>query len=243
MEPMADLTTAWLGEKGAAPLWLAMLGRPRQGLPSLSVGARRTVGGSVGWIRSRSRSRNRLGGVLGEVAIGGFSRGVPGGGNGRRGGDDGGHGGGRGRKDADARTTVEISLTLGTCHCEAGLIASMVFQRQQGLEPRDLDEPQPLTDAFADLSVTAGAIAIGVAQKCCPVCRIPIDILRTNERLKVDIVGAHGRFRAWVPPKWLPGDVLDQLEKRLIVVVGKMVGSEHVLSGASAASGGSASDV
>ncbi|KAJ7701320.1 hypothetical protein B0H14DRAFT_2597953 [Mycena olivaceomarginata] len=38
MEPMGDLTTVWLGEKGAAPLWLAMLGRPRQGLPSLSHG-------------------------------------------------------------------------------------------------------------------------------------------------------------------------------------------------------------
>ncbi|KAJ7805063.1 hypothetical protein B0H14DRAFT_3153643 [Mycena olivaceomarginata] len=35
MEPIADLTTVWLGEKRAAPLWLATLGRPRQGLPSL----------------------------------------------------------------------------------------------------------------------------------------------------------------------------------------------------------------
>jgi hypothetical protein len=34
MEPMADLITAWLSEKGAA-LWLSMLGRPRQGLLSL----------------------------------------------------------------------------------------------------------------------------------------------------------------------------------------------------------------
>ncbi|KAJ7330896.1 hypothetical protein DFH08DRAFT_814988 [Mycena albidolilacea] len=43
MEPMADLTTAWLGEKGAASLWFVMLGRPRQGLPSLRFRDRRNA--------------------------------------------------------------------------------------------------------------------------------------------------------------------------------------------------------
>ncbi|KAJ7897567.1 hypothetical protein B0H14DRAFT_3124530 [Mycena olivaceomarginata] len=43
MEPIADLTTVWLGEKRAAPLWLATLGRPRQGLPSLRSRDRRNA--------------------------------------------------------------------------------------------------------------------------------------------------------------------------------------------------------
>ncbi|KAF8214962.1 hypothetical protein K438DRAFT_1954970 [Mycena galopus ATCC 62051] len=132
----------------------------------------------------------------------------------------------------DPATTEDPTETVtGACHCEAGLIAS-IYLRQQDLQ---LDEPAVLTDAFAEFD--AANPTIGVAKKCCPTCKILIDVLRTKNHLKVDIAGAHSRFSTWVPPTWLPVEVLDQLEQRLLKVVEKIImANSHVLRGSCASS-------
>ncbi|KAF8215037.1 hypothetical protein K438DRAFT_1749137 [Mycena galopus ATCC 62051] len=126
-----------------------------------------------------------------------------------------------------------IASVSGACHCEAGLIASVII-RQFQLEPQL--EPTVLTDGFADLDVSPEAsFTIGVAKKCCPTCKFLIDILRTDNRFKIDIAGAHSRFTPWVPPTWLPLKVLDQMEERLLSVVKNMV-TERNFSGSRASS-------
>ncbi|KAF8215034.1 hypothetical protein K438DRAFT_2123671 [Mycena galopus ATCC 62051] len=136
-------------------------------------------------------------------------------------------------EDAVEISATPIPSTTGACHCEAELIASILL-RQLQLEPRNL-EPAVLTDAFADLDVAKDSFTIGVAKKCCPTCKILIDILRTDNRFKVNIAGAHSRFNLWVPPKWLPLKVLDQMEAKLLNVVKNMV-TEHNFSGSRASS-------
>ncbi|KAF8214981.1 hypothetical protein K438DRAFT_1954988 [Mycena galopus ATCC 62051] len=139
-------------------------------------------------------------------------------------------------EDAPETNTTAIPSTQGACHCEAGLVTS-IFLRQQDIASKSLDEPLVLTDAFADLDVVAGhPFTIGVAKKCCPICKMLLDILRTENNFNVDIAGAHSRFRPWVPPKWLPSRVLNKLEEDLLKVVMKMMADRELFGGSRASS-------
>ncbi|KAJ6524497.1 hypothetical protein B0H19DRAFT_594998 [Mycena capillaripes] len=98
--------------------------------------------------------------------------------------------------------------SVSTCHCEAGLIA---------LRLRDSDGKSRKSDA-ADQDAP---LAIGVAKKCCPFCRILADIGFGSFDYTWDlkIPEAHSRYHPWVPPHWLPQTVMEQLEKQLLAIV------------------------
>ncbi|KAJ6466252.1 hypothetical protein C8R45DRAFT_483972 [Mycena sanguinolenta] len=121
------------------------------------------------------------------------------------------------------KTTVRT--TSSTCHCEAGLAAS-IFLPQKDLSSEDDTSPDLLKTPFT----------IGAAKKCCPVCSLLIDVLRTRHQVELYISGAHGRFQPWVPPKWLPDNVVQELEKRLVNIVGNMVFDHDPLHGGRASS-------
>ena len=65
-------------------------------------------------------------------------------------------------------------------------------------------------------------IAIGVAKKCCPVCRMLMEILRSKFQINLHIAGSHSRYHPWVPPQWLTEPVLQELEKELLTEVADM---------------------
>ncbi|KAJ7274241.1 hypothetical protein C8J57DRAFT_254600 [Mycena rebaudengoi] len=66
-------------------------------------------------------------------------------------------------------------------------------------------------------------LAIGVAKKCCPICRMLKDIAQDDYQVQLDLPGQHGAFHRWVPPRWLPIAVLDEIEKRLLPIVSRLV--------------------
>ncbi|KAJ6466220.1 hypothetical protein C8R45DRAFT_1020937 [Mycena sanguinolenta] len=128
--------------------------------------------------------------------------------------------------EATAWTSTNLispALAKGNCYCEeAGLVASLYLRQKN---PPTEDEFTVVTNGFAHLTVTPDdAFTIGVADKCCPVCKMLIDILRTKYGLEVHIpAGAHNRFRPWIAPHELPDDVMKDLEERLVDVVGTIV--------------------
>ncbi|KAJ6466273.1 hypothetical protein C8R45DRAFT_1021137 [Mycena sanguinolenta] len=118
-----------------------------------------------------------------------------------------------------------IGTRKGACHCEAGLIASIYLRQKDLLKdlPPGKGEPPAVANAFANFSAkTRDSFTVGVAKKCCPTCKILIDILRGHE-LDLHISGAHSRFHPWVPPQWLPDDIIEELEKRLVKVVSELL--------------------
>ncbi|KAJ6466271.1 hypothetical protein C8R45DRAFT_484419 [Mycena sanguinolenta] len=131
---------------------------------------------------------------------------------------------------ADPTTSKAVEApTIGTtkraCHCEAGLIASIYLRQKDILKdlPPEKREPPAVADAFANFSAkTRDSFTVGVAKKCCPTCKIMIDILRGHQ-LDLHISGAHSRYHPWVPPQWLPDDIMEELEKRLVMVVSEML--------------------
>jgi hypothetical protein len=76
-------------------------------------------------------------------------------------------------------------------------------------------------------------LAIGVARKCCPLCRILADVAEQQYNIKLDLPGQHARFHPWVPPCWLPKPVLLKIESRLLPIVGKLAHSPLPASRAS----------
>ncbi|KAJ7123096.1 hypothetical protein C8R44DRAFT_785295 [Mycena epipterygia] len=130
-------------------------------------------------------------------------------------------------------------LAAGACHCEAGLMASLLFHSRanppvdsQDADAEDADvedEPAILAEAFQPQDMGSG-LAIGVAKKCCPVCQMLAEIIRDTRGLDVQLPGQHTRYYAWVPPNWLPADVLLELERRLLRVVFDMAGGDRLKS-------------
>ncbi|KAJ7665117.1 hypothetical protein DFH06DRAFT_959093, partial [Mycena polygramma] len=59
------------------------------------------------------------------------------------------------------------------------------------------------------------AQTIGVAKKCCPLCRLLGDILEHNHRLQLKLPGEHATFFPWVPPPWLRPAILEEMEAHL----------------------------
>ncbi|KAJ7484078.1 hypothetical protein B0H11DRAFT_1196768 [Mycena galericulata] len=110
----------------------------------------------------------------------------------------------------------------GACHCEAGLMASILVHRQ------DSRATQPETLVFPALTdVTTDVIPIGVAKKCCTLCWILADILRSTYKLQIKLPGRHNRYHIWVPPHWLPTQVLESLETEILNVITSMIVSKE----------------
>ncbi|KAJ6466224.1 hypothetical protein C8R45DRAFT_1020948 [Mycena sanguinolenta] len=109
---------------------------------------------------------------------------------------------------AAASTPTNSIGSAGPCHCDCdtGVAASLLYFRQKG-SPRQTDD-----ETF---TISTGA---AMGKKRCAVCGMLVEILRANHGSKVHIGGAHtgSRFRAWVPPRWLPDEVVEELEKRLV---------------------------
>ncbi|KAJ6451603.1 hypothetical protein C8R45DRAFT_1223785 [Mycena sanguinolenta] len=139
-----------------------------------------------------------------------------------------------GETAATTKSASMLDSTGGACHCEAGLIAS-AFLRQHGEESLE-QEPPALRGALSELSCLAPGmpIAIGVAKKCCPVCRMLMEILHSKFQINLHIAGAHSRYHPWVPPQGLTEPVLQELEKQLLAEVADM--ALKVILGARASS-------
>jgi hypothetical protein len=86
-------------------------------------------------------------------------------------------------------------------------------------------------------------LAIGVARKCCPLCRILADVAEQQYEAKLDLPGQHARFHPWVPPCWLPESVLLEIERRLLPIVGKLAHSPSPASRASSPGSNDGQDV
>ncbi|KAJ7217096.1 hypothetical protein GGX14DRAFT_390927 [Mycena pura] len=143
-------------------------------------------------------------------------------------------------KILDEKTNVEAA-TEGACHCEAGIIASLAL-RQVGATSGEI-EPEVLAKAFAafepQLALEKAAdkvagqpqpptLTIGVAKKCCPVCRLLLRVVRETYGLHLEITGSHNRYHPWIPPEWLPQPVMESLERELVDVVVGMLDLDHL---------------
>ncbi|KAJ6504795.1 hypothetical protein C8R47DRAFT_1103627 [Mycena vitilis] len=135
-----------------------------------------------------------------------------------------------------------IEVTEGACHCEAGLMASIFLRDKTNVTPQGA-EPACLEKAFKTMNAedikTQARFTVGVAKKCCPVCRMLGDVLQDTYMVKFDLPGRHSTYRPWVPPHWLPDAVTAELEVRLIEVVRRMVEAKEHLLGSRASSPGS----
>ncbi|KAJ7267521.1 hypothetical protein C8J57DRAFT_1327932 [Mycena rebaudengoi] len=142
-------------------------------------------------------------------------------------------------------TVKKLTLTSlrGACHCEAGLIASLLVHSRlpsKGGDSEDQAAPGPavlsaaldteanlytvwhpfLTSLVQDMT---GERSIGVAKKCCPLCRILGDVLEEKYGLHITLPGQHTKFFPWVPPSWLQLDALQEMEQRLLRILEEMV--------------------
>ncbi|KAJ7931246.1 hypothetical protein B0H13DRAFT_1858098 [Mycena leptocephala] len=108
---------------------------------------------------------------------------------------------------------TDPSARTGACHCEAGLMASLVARRK----PK---EPPILSSSLSWLAMPA--LPIGVAKKCCPICRMLGDAL-VSEGITVELPGQHNHYHPWVPPHWLPEHILVKVEDKLLKIVEAMV--------------------
>ncbi|KAJ6585041.1 hypothetical protein B0H19DRAFT_407169 [Mycena capillaripes] len=139
----------------------------------------------------------------------------------------------------------------GAVHCEAGLAASLYLHLGTKINRNQLHEPSVLSDAFASLDdkISSSSSAssssssssassapnpytfpIGVAKKCCPVCKMLIQTIQGTSDVKLEFAGAHARFYPWVPPDWLPVSILEALEVSLLQTITDMVrDGEHLL--------------
>jgi hypothetical protein len=115
----------------------------------------------------------------------------------------------------------------GACHCEAGLMASLLLHSRLAKDvPTDLEEAEKgeavglpelaiFTNVFgteasfytvSHLFLTSfvqditGKHTIGVAKKSCPLCRMLSEILKEKYGLEVTLPGQHTMFFPWVPP-------------------------------------------
>ncbi|KAF8169157.1 hypothetical protein K438DRAFT_2024760 [Mycena galopus ATCC 62051] len=122
----------------------------------------------------------------------------------------------------------DLDRVKGACHCEAGLMASLLLRSNPDHSP--VNEPSAVSRAFQNLQCPASPIMIGVAKKCCPVCRMLSESLRSRHQLSIELPGQHSRYFPWVPPHWLPIDVLQDVEARLLQVVTSMLMEEEHLA-------------
>ncbi|KAJ7491947.1 hypothetical protein FB451DRAFT_512250 [Mycena latifolia] len=136
----------------------------------------------------------------------------------------------------------DLERTKGACHCEAGLMASLALRLNQTAPLNNAEaEPAILANAFEKMPVQS-AIAIGVAKKCCPICRMLGKLLWVKHQIAVELPGQHSRYHPWVPPHWLPLEILQALESELLQVVTRMLQNGMHLVSSRSSSPASASD-
>ncbi|THH27542.1 hypothetical protein EUX98_g6645 [Antrodiella citrinella] len=92
----------------------------------------------------------------------------------------------------------------GRFHCEAGIMA-LLYAKLRGPD----QEENPLRESEFPLT-------IGVSKKCCPICWELGQILSADFELSVALPGTHSVFSFWIPPSWLPDNVLAKLELVLL---------------------------
>lgn len=69
---------------------------------------------------------------------------------------------------------------------------------------------------------------IGVANKSCAICYLTHNIVnnwlkKKGHRLQFRLPGAHGVYYPWMPPTWLPVEVLNVLENAMLERLAEMV--------------------
>ncbi|KAF9065600.1 hypothetical protein BDP27DRAFT_1404765 [Rhodocollybia butyracea] len=100
----------------------------------------------------------------------------------------------------------------GDIHCEAGLLASLLFPSA------------PKNNSFDFHSIPRTTLhVIGVAKDCCPVCQHLATVLETTENIKLYLPGNHSRYHAWYPPDSLPSHVLKAVEQQILRYVKQML--------------------
>ncbi|KAJ7639031.1 hypothetical protein FB45DRAFT_1133888 [Roridomyces roridus] len=145
--------------------------------------------------------------------------------------------------------SVTPTNEYGTVHCEAGIMASMLNGRAQ--------EPSTVHSAFDTLrreytviySVMFSGfllalirpnleITIGVAKKSCPACSLLAETINMSPtaNITVEVPGRHANWVPWVPPHWLPRDILEAMEIRLINVVLGLLKRHYDLTASNASS-------
>ncbi|KAF7365056.1 hypothetical protein MVEN_00376800 [Mycena venus] len=118
--------------------------------------------------------------------------------------------------------------TRGACHCEAGLMASILGLYTQDPEGEELKK---LTAVFNNFDTKACLFLctltrkhpIGLAKKCCPVCYMLAGLIKSTYEVDLELPGRHNRYHPWVPPHWLPEALLEQLEQEMLIVVSAIV--------------------
>ncbi|KAJ7127146.1 hypothetical protein C8R44DRAFT_115449 [Mycena epipterygia] len=132
-----------------------------------------------------------------------------------------------------------LDAQKGACHCEAGLI----LLRAKSKEVTAIETPKVLKEmlkALGDKNINGqSAFTIGVAKKCCPLCRHLGELLQKTYKLRFDLPGRHSVYRPWVPPAWLPTDILEDLETKMLEVIEKMVAKHDHLRSSRVSSPGS----
>ncbi|THH26353.1 hypothetical protein EUX98_g7834 [Antrodiella citrinella] len=118
----------------------------------------------------------------------------------------------------------------GRCHCEAGIMALM-YAKLRGPDK----DTNPLRESEFPL-------AIGVSKKCCPICWELGQILSAHFELSVALPGTHSVFSFWIPPSWLPENVLTTLESVLLEKLRRMTTPPPLSNQPSPASAPSDSD-
>ncbi|KAJ7476077.1 hypothetical protein FB451DRAFT_266341 [Mycena latifolia] len=125
-------------------------------------------------------------------------------------------------KKLDVKRTY---LDAGAEHCEAGLMAGLIA----GAQLRDREE---LEGAFDDSRIewegSSASTAIGVGKKCCPVCALLAHTILTKRAIRFELPGQHAEYRAWVPPRFTPLDILLAMEGQLLEKVGEMMQQQNL---------------
>ncbi|KAJ6475774.1 hypothetical protein C8R47DRAFT_668701 [Mycena vitilis] len=127
----------------------------------------------------------------------------------------------------------ELKRLVGASHCEAGLMASLLIRIRPTYDA--LVEPPVLSGGFSRMTLDRlpiGPIPIGGAKKCCPVCRMLAELL-LEQGVDIELPGQHNHYHPWVAPHWLPADVLEALETRLLSAVAIMFrGGDNLINSA-----------
>ncbi|KAJ7757503.1 hypothetical protein B0H16DRAFT_1536844 [Mycena metata] len=152
-------------------------------------------------------------------------------------------------KVSETLGSIKDHVSKGACHAEAGLLASFLrcarpqvskdkledagaermglpVEGYTGSEEPEGHIPDGHEAAFARLfpgGIFPAHQSIGVAKKCCPVCRILVKVTQTRLTTRLELPGQHGSYHPWVPPDWLPTSVLLEVEDRLLNVLEKLM--------------------
>ncbi|KAJ7232060.1 hypothetical protein C8J57DRAFT_1580090 [Mycena rebaudengoi] len=129
-----------------------------------------------------------------------------------------------GEKIYDTIQKIDLDLSPGACHCEAGLMASFLIHSHLPSKDGDAEE-KGKEQVVSEPTVLSGydrGTRDRVAKKCCPLCRILAEVLEEKHGLRVTLPGQHTTFFPWVPPGWLQSKALQEMERRLFDIVSEM---------------------